>query len=108
MAIDFPSSPTLNQTFTSGGTTWIWNGTTWNLYLGGDIVTQSSLSNTLSGYQKQILYSASAPASPYDKQIYANSTDNSIYIYNEATTTWTSIGGSPDSDQTIIASRMFS
>jgi hypothetical protein len=29
-AIDFPDSPNLNDTFTSGGRTWIWNGTVWN------------------------------------------------------------------------------
>ena len=31
MAIDFPNSPTVNQTFTSGSTTWVWDGTAWNL-----------------------------------------------------------------------------
>jgi hypothetical protein len=29
-AIDFPNSPTTNQEFTSGGRTWIWDGTVWN------------------------------------------------------------------------------
>lgn len=29
MALDFPSSPTLNQVFTSGGRSWIWNGSQW-------------------------------------------------------------------------------
>jgi hypothetical protein len=29
MPIDFPDSPSLNQTFTSGSTTWRWNGTVW-------------------------------------------------------------------------------
>ena len=29
MAIDFPASPTLNQTFASGSTTWRWNGSSW-------------------------------------------------------------------------------
>ena len=29
MPINFPDSPSLNQTFTSGTTTWRWNGTVW-------------------------------------------------------------------------------
>jgi hypothetical protein len=29
MPINFPDSPSLNQTFTSGSTTWRWNGTVW-------------------------------------------------------------------------------
>jgi hypothetical protein len=32
MAIDFPASPDNGDTFTSGGRTWIWNGTTWDIY----------------------------------------------------------------------------
>ena len=30
-ALDFPNSPTLNQTFTSGTKTWQWDGTSWNV-----------------------------------------------------------------------------
>ena len=29
MALDFPASPTLNQVYTSGNKSWIWNGTGW-------------------------------------------------------------------------------
>ena len=50
MAINFPSSPSTNDIFTSGGTSWSWSGTTWNLYLGSNLVTTSSLSSTLSSY----------------------------------------------------------
>jgi hypothetical protein len=30
MAINFPNSPTLNEEFTAGDRTWIWDGTVWN------------------------------------------------------------------------------
>ena len=29
MAIDFPNSPSLNQTFTVGAVSWKWDGSTW-------------------------------------------------------------------------------
>ena len=32
MAINFPNSPNPNDTFTDGGRTWIWDGTTWKIY----------------------------------------------------------------------------
>jgi hypothetical protein len=31
MAISFPSNPTLNQTYTYGGTTWYWNSSSWSV-----------------------------------------------------------------------------
>lgn len=31
MALNFPSNPTLNQEYTSGNTTWKWNGIAWNV-----------------------------------------------------------------------------
>lgn len=31
--IDFPSSPTVNQTYSFGGKTWKWNGSAWD-YIG--------------------------------------------------------------------------
>lgn len=50
MAINFPSSPTTGDVFTSGGTSWSWDGTKWNLYLGSNLVTTSALSSALSAY----------------------------------------------------------
>jgi len=32
MALNFPNSPSLNQTFNSGNTNWIWDGTSWNSF----------------------------------------------------------------------------
>ena len=31
MALDFPASPNINDTYTSGGVTWTWDGTTWKV-----------------------------------------------------------------------------
>lgn len=39
MAINFPISPTLNQSYSYNGRTWIWNGNSWNL----DIITTANL-----------------------------------------------------------------
>ena len=37
MAINFPDSPTLSDSFTSGDRTWVWNGTTWSNDTAGNI-----------------------------------------------------------------------
>lgn len=132
MAIDFPASPTLNQQFTSGGTTWIWNGTSWNLYLGGNIVTTASLSSTLAsyapvnsptisgtatfvnkptipGYQDDIPYQSSAPSSPSAGDYYVNSSQNQMYVYVDGTTGWVAISvppASPTFTGTVTAANM--
>lgn len=44
MAIDFPAGPSIGQTFTFGGITWTWDGTTWKTSFtgsGGGITTES-------------------------------------------------------------------
>ena len=38
MALSFPNSPTLNQTYTLGARSWIWNGTSWNIVTTTSIV----------------------------------------------------------------------
>jgi len=37
-AIDFPNSPTVNQTFTLGSRVWKWTGTTWDVVVTTQIV----------------------------------------------------------------------
>lgn len=48
MAINFPATPTLNETYTSGSSTWQWNGTVWNLVGSTGGVTINSFA-TISG-----------------------------------------------------------
>jgi hypothetical protein len=45
MALDFPSSPALNDTYTEAGKTWRWNGTGWQLVTAGT-VTNADISAT--------------------------------------------------------------
>ena len=79
MAIDFPNSPSVNQVFTSGSKSWIWNGTSWagnnnagfvgsqgytgSLGYSGSIGYTGSLGYTgSSGYTGSIGYTGSTPA----------------------------------------------
>jgi hypothetical protein len=49
-AIDFPNSPSVNDTFTSGNTTWQYDGVSWSLVqsaqsIGAGSVTEDKLGN---------------------------------------------------------------
>lgn len=49
MALDFPASPSVNDTYTSGGRTWRWNGTAWvgaTPYSGQATITGGTINNT--------------------------------------------------------------
>lgn len=48
-AIDFPNSPTLNQTFSASGRTWKWNGTTWETVASTTIAPTAHASSHASG-----------------------------------------------------------
>ena len=56
MAINFPNNPNVNDTFTSGGTTFTWNGSSWVSAINTNIVddTTPQLGGDLDGDTKNI------------------------------------------------------
>ena len=56
MAINFPNNPSVNDTFTSGGTTFTWNGSSWVSAISTNIVddTTPQLGGDLDGATKNI------------------------------------------------------
>lgn len=50
MAINFPSSPTLNQTFTSGSSTWKWDGTSWTSVPASSFTNVTFVNPTITNY----------------------------------------------------------
>ena len=61
MAIDFPNSPSVNQVFTSGSKSWIWNGTSWAGNNNAGFVGSQGYAGSL-GYSGSIGYTGSTPA----------------------------------------------
>lgn len=50
MAIDFPDSPTSNQIYTSGGRSWIWNGSSWVAYtttITSDLIANGTITSAM-------------------------------------------------------------
>jgi hypothetical protein len=50
MAIDFPDSPTSNQIYTSGGRSWIWNGSSWVAYtttITADLIANGTITSAM-------------------------------------------------------------
>jgi hypothetical protein len=121
MAIDFPASPTLNQTYTDSGKTWIWNGSGWaivgsvptnaaNLTGGsaGTIPYQSATSTTAmlaAGTAGQALLSNGA-AAPVWTTLTPTNLYNAGFKESVAVATTTNItlsGGTPTIDGVIVA-----
>ena len=73
MALDFPNSPSLGGSYTSGGQTWTWDGTAWNL-------ATTSISNVAGGLAGQSPYQSGprttsfVPTGPTGSVFYANGT----------------------------------
>ena len=66
-ALDFPSSPTLNQIYSANGKAWIWDGVVWNAYsgVGGNSITTS----------------ATPPLNPSNGDLWFNTENGLVYVY---------------------------
>jgi len=59
MAINFPSSPAVNQTYSNGSKTWYWTGTAWKLSTAfPDIINLDSLQYKFDGIESRFLPTA--------------------------------------------------
>lgn len=47
MPLNFPASPTNGQTYTYTGTTWVWNGSSWNVQTNGNFMNVTVSGNIL-------------------------------------------------------------
>jgi plastocyanin len=59
MAINFPTSPNVNDTYTFGNTAWRWDGSTWNIISASDVVLTNGFSRVDVSGQSSV--SATAP-----------------------------------------------
>jgi hypothetical protein len=89
-AIDFPNSPTLNQTFTSGVQTWSWNGVSWNLVIStvvgptGPTGAQGAASTVTGPTGPTGIFSVAAstpPGSPDEGDAWFNAETGRLFVY---------------------------
>ena len=91
MPIDFPLSPTINQQYTVGDRTWVWNGTAWQLrnlaaagYTGSTGFTGSQGAGfTGSKGALNITYANTAPISPTFGDVWIHSDTGINYTYTD-------------------------
>ena len=69
MAYSFPPNPTINQTYTSNGRTWKWNGVTWQATV---VPTPTSA---------PVFISSSPPANPVAGSLWYDSTNSNLNIW---------------------------
>lgn len=83
-AMVFPSNPTVNQTFTSGSNTWVWNGTTWDAVVNVPNLTGGS-AGTLP-YQSAASTTAMLPTGPTGSLLSSNGAAAPSWITQSALT----------------------
>jgi len=86
MAINFPSSPAVNGTFTNGGNTWVWTGTTWEILpIDSPSFVGLTVANTISGTVSSI---ANHNLNGLGDVNTPNPTDGAVLGYNTAQNSW--------------------
>lgn len=82
MAVDFPDSPTLNQTFVSGSSIYQWNGTVWQ-----KVNIRSYTVDTLD----------TAPTTAVDGQLWFDENDGTLNVYYDdgSSAQWVVASGPP-------------
>jgi len=85
MALSFPLSPVLNQTTVSGGSTWIWSGTSWV-----KTTTGTAIDNRI-----MVAVSETAPTSPTVGSLWLNSSTGDLLMCftGGATPVWVQAAG---------------
>ena len=85
MSLSFPLSPVLNQTTVSGGTTWIWSGTSWV-----KTTTGTAIDNRI-----MVAVSDTAPTSPTVGSLWLNSSTGDLLMCftGGATPVWVQAAG---------------
>lgn len=83
MALNFPSSPTLGQTYTSGNTTWEWDGSRWvNISVTIQIVDAETLDSQNSSYYLDYNNFSNTPSIPsltgYATETYVNTSISNL------------------------------
>lgn len=84
MALDFPSSPTNGQVYTSGTTSWTWYNDVgaWRITSSGPTGYTGSKGDTgYTGSRAQTYIGAVAPSSPVNGDTWWNSNDGVRYVY---------------------------
>ena len=117
MAIDFPNSPSVNQTFTVGARTWKYDGEKWALTTSlalddlSDVVISSPSADQVISYNGSYWTNASAsggasitvsdtpPASPSSGALWYESDTGSLFVYYDSF--WVDVSSSAAYDQII-------
>lgn len=103
MAIDFPDSPSLNDTFTVGDRTWTWDGTRWeSVQIEAKSAYQTAVDNGFSGTEAEWLESLKAnyPANAVSSDITLE--DNNRYFVDTTAARTLTLPATPALGEEIV------